>query len=163
MLASIEIRPPSQFNPQGIDEPVIGVRLYLLPDVITPYLSPKDNRFGTILLCRLLQARMELAGVRVAKATGTLEFNLSYYLFAVSEIQPALVAVKAELEKLSLLPVAQIAWHDPREGVFRVWHSKSGRFDEPPSELEDAETRFLAALSNANKVLQQLEDEPAGQ
>lgn len=162
MLASIQIRPPRQFNPQGIEEPVIGVRLCVVPNAVTVYLHPPANHFGTVLLCRLLQARLELAGVRVASATGTLELNWSYYLFAVSELVPALEAIKAELEKLGLLPAAQIAWHDPREAVFRLWYPQAGRFDRPAGELWEAYDKFQEALRAAAKKLQPLADETAG-
>jgi hypothetical protein len=163
MLASIQIRPPGQLNPQGIGELFIGVRIWVMPEAIAPYIAPKNNQIATMILYRLLQARMELAGMRVTSASGILEFNWSYYLFSVSELEPALEAIKAELEKLGLLAGAQIAWYDPRELVFRVWYSKSGRFDEPSSEVLNADAKLCAALRDAAKEFQQLKDEPPGQ
>jgi hypothetical protein len=163
MIASQQIAPPGQLNPDGIDEVFIGVRILLLPDALDAYVFPENNRIGTLLLCRLLEARMELAEVRVIQSSGSLEFNWSYYLFSVSKRLPAMEAVKEELEKLGLLAGAQIAWRDPREEIFRVWYSKSGRFDVPTAAQSNADKKALDALTEAAKKPQQLEDESPGQ
>jgi hypothetical protein len=160
MIASQQIAPPGQFSPQGIGEPVIGVRIMVSPDAVTtPYLYPENNRVGTEMLCRLLEARMELAGVRVTEPSHSLAFNWSAYAFTVSELGAALNAIKEELGKLGLLLQAHIAWRDPREEVWRVWHSKSNWFEMPSDEAFAAETKLRAAVIDAGKAILQSEDE----
>ena len=163
MLASKQIDPPAQFTPEGIGEPVIGVRIFVLRDALSPYLFPEHNRIGTEILCSLLQARMELAGVRVTETAYGFPFNEAVFMFTVSKLVPALKAVKAELEKLGLQTYAQIAWSDPREEVWRVWHSKSGRYDLPSDEEFASNGKILDAFINAAKKLPVLKDEPSGQ
>ncbi len=163
MITSKQIAPPGQFNPQGIGEPVIGMRMMVSSDVVTSYLYPEDNRVGTEMLCRLLEARMELAGVRVTEPSYYLAFNWSAYLFKVSELGAALGAIKEELGKLGLLHWAHIAWRDPREEVWRIWHSGSGWFEMPSDEALAAENKLRAAVIDAGKAVQELENEPPGQ
>src|ERR1035441_9385958 len=103
MITIEQIRPPSQFKPEGIGEPVIGVRILVLPDALTPIIYPECNRTGTEMLCRLLQARMELAGVRVGETSRGLSLNRAYFVFAVSELTPAQESIKEVLEELGLL------------------------------------------------------------
>jgi hypothetical protein len=159
MLTTKQIDPPIQFKPEGIGEPVIGVRILLPIHPITPYNYPAYNRVGTELLCRLLQVRMEQAGVHVTEPFGVLQFNWSFYLFTASQLEPALNAIKEELEKLGLLNWAQIGWHDPREEAFCVWWSKTGRFDVPSDGEMAAERNVLAALVDVAKEIKQSEDE----
>jgi hypothetical protein len=84
-------------------------------------------------------------------------------MFSVSELAPALESIKGELEKLWLLRPAQIAWHDPREDTWRVWHSQSGRFEFPSDEELRAEKDLLAYIRSAIEKFQQSINEPAGQ
>jgi hypothetical protein len=163
MLASLQIPPGSQFVPQGIGEPLIAVRILIEDGVETLIFSGEQNRVGTEILCRLLQARMELAGLRVTAIYRGLPLNRAAFMFSVSELAPALECIKGELEKLRLLGSAQIAWHDPREDTWRVWHSQSGRFEFPADEELHAEQDFLAHVRSALEKLQQSKNEPAGQ
>ena len=163
MTASKQIDPPAQFKPQGIGELVIGVRIFVRRDALSPYFFPEHNRIGTEMLCSLLQARIELAGVRVTQSAQGFPFNGAACTFTVSKLVPALEAVKAEMEKLILLTEAQVAWLDPREDVWRVWHSKSGRYDPPSDEEFASNGKILDALTNAAKKLPVLKDEPSGQ
>jgi hypothetical protein len=144
-----EIDPPSQCKPNGIGEPLIGVRILVEPGLDTLLFSGESNRVGTEILCRLLQARMELAGMRVKWVSRGLPLNRASFMFSVSELAPALESIKVELEKLWLLRSAQIAWHDPREDTWRVWFSPSGRFELPSDEELDAEQDFLAHIHSA--------------
>src|ERR1035441_4709837 len=109
MLASKQIDPPARFNRQGIGEPLIGVRIFVSRDALSPFLFPEHNRIGTQILCSLLQARMELAGIRVTEASQGFAFNVAAFMFTVSKLVPAQEAIKAELEKLGLLAWVQIA------------------------------------------------------
>jgi hypothetical protein len=84
-------------------------------------------------------------------------------MFSVSELVPALECIKGELGKLWLLGSAQIAWHDPREDTWRVWHSQSGRFEFPSDEELRAEKDFLAYVVNAFEKFQQSRNEHSGQ
>jgi hypothetical protein len=163
MLALKQIDPPAQFRPGGIGELVVGVRILIPSHQLNQYNYPDGNRAGTELLCRLLQARIELAGVRVTEPLGALVFNRSFYLLTVSELEPALKAIKEELEKLGILSWVQIGWYDPREQVFRVWCSKSGRFDVPSDAETGAEKNVVDALLDLAKEINQSEDEPSGQ
>jgi len=155
MLALKQICPPGQFKPEGIGEPVIGVRILIPLDTAAPYFFPEQNRAGAEILCRLLQARMEMAGVCVARVSRGLALNRAYYLFTVSELFLALEAVKEELEEIGLLEWAQVAWHDPREDVWRISHSKSARFEAPSDEELATERQFLDALVRAAEKVQQ--------
>jgi len=163
MVTIKQIDPPAKFKPQGIGEPVIGVRILVLRDAGTPYFYPEHNRTGREMLCRLLEARMELSGVRVTEIAQGLELNRAYYIFTVSEITPAQEVVREELAKLGMLDWAQIAWRDPREEIWRVLWSKSGRFDPPSDEELEIEIRFLDGMIEARKKFQQSEDESPGQ
>jgi hypothetical protein len=55
-------------------------------------------------------------------------------------------AVKSELDALGVLEFAQIAWHDPREGVYRMVHSGPGslQFDIPTAAEHEAERDFVS-------------------
>jgi hypothetical protein len=151
MFASQQIRPPRQFKPEGMGEPVVGVRILVSPGVFTPYIYPVHNRAGTEMLCRLLESRIELKGVRVTEASRAFEFNRSVYIFTVSKRGPALEAIKEELAKLALLECAQVGWRDPREDVWRVCHSKSGRFEMPSDEEFAATKKLLETLIRAGE------------
>src|ERR1035438_6188877 len=107
MITLKQIRAPSQFKPDGIGEPLIGVRILVFPDALTPIIYPECNRTGTEMLCRLLQARMELAGVRVTKPCRGLPFNRAFYMFRVSNLTPAQESVKEVLKELGLLDWGQ--------------------------------------------------------
>jgi hypothetical protein len=163
MVTLENIRPPGQFKPDGIGEPVIGVRILVLPDALTPISYPECNRTGTEMLSRLLQARMELAGVRVTQPFRGLPFNRAFYMFTVSELTPAQESIKEVLKELGLLDWGQIAWHDPREDVWRVSHSKSGRFEMPSAEELAGEREMFARIISAVEKSKGSEDEPAGQ
>src|ERR1035441_5173985 len=124
MIASKQIDPPAQFKPQGIGELVIGVRIFVRRDALSPYFFPEHNRIGTEMLCSLLQARIELAGVRVTESAEGFPFNGAAFTFTVSKLVPPLEGVKAGLKKPILLTEAQFPCPNPREDVWRVWHSK---------------------------------------
>lgn len=115
------------------------------------------------MLRNLLRARLEAAGVQVSEVASAFEFNRSYYEFAVSELALALESIKLELEKLWLLESAQIAWHDPREYVWRVSHSKSGCFEAPSNEEWAEDTELLARLRSIFEQNQGSRDESSGQ
>jgi len=163
MLAFKQINPPGQFKPDGIGEPVVGVRVFARRDALGYAVYQKHDRAGTNVLCSLLQARMELAGVRVTEISEGFPLNDAAFIFTVSELVPAQEAVKQELEKLGLLGWAQIGWHDPREGVWRLWHPKAGRFDSPSPEELSIEGKIFAALISFAEKLPVLKDEPSGQ
>ena len=163
MITIEQIRPPSQFKPEGIGEPVIGVRILVLPDALTPIIYPECNRTGTEMLCRLLQARMELAGVRVTEPFRGLPLNRAFYMFTVSDLPPAQESIKEVLKELGLLDWGQIAWHDPREEVWRVWYSKSGRFESPSKEEFAGEKELFARIISAIDAYTHSQGEPAGQ
>jgi hypothetical protein len=163
MITLKQIRAPSQFKPDGIGEPLIGVRILVLPDALTPITYPECNRTGTEMLSRLLQARMELAGVRATKPLRGLPLNRAFYMFTVSDLPTAQESIKEVLKELGLLGWAQIAWHDPREEVWRVWHSKSGRFDSPSAEEFAGEKELFARIISAIDAYTNSQDEPAGQ
>ena len=158
-----EIDPPVQFKPAGIGEPVIGVRILVKPGLDTLLFSGEQNRVGTEILCRLLQARMELAGIRVTGIGRGLPLNRASFMFSVSKLVPALESIKGELEKLWLLRAAQIAWHDPRENTWRTWFPQSGRFEWPSDAEFEAETDLLAYTRRALEKVQQSRNEPPGQ
>ena len=163
MFTIKQIDPPVQFRSEGIGEPVIGVRILIAPGGTTPIVNPEHNRVGTQLLCRLLQARMELAGVHVTCASGAFPLNRAYIRFGVSELAPAQQAVKEELEKVQLLDSAQIAWHDPREVVWRVWYSKSARFESASDEELADERQLLEKILSAANNQKDPGNEPSGQ
>ena len=163
MITSKQINPPAQFKPDGIGEPVIGVRILIQSELEVLSYYPAQNRIGTDMLCSLLVSRMEQAGVRVGEVLRGLEFNQSFYTFEVSEITPAQESIKDELGKLVLLDSAQIAWYDSRECVWRVFHSKSGWFEAPSGRELDDYAKFLAELRSVLKRGQRSKDEPADQ
>ena len=163
MFSLKHMEPPAQFSPQGIGEYVIGVRLLVLTEPGTQLLLPESNRTGTNILGRLLQARMEAAGVCVIKSLWSFDLNRSFYWFRVSEIAAAQETVKKELAELRLLQWVQIAWYDPREGVWRACHSKTGRFEVPTEEELAADMEFISSVITALEQCQQSKDEPAGQ
>jgi hypothetical protein len=163
MLTVQEIQPPVQLSSNGIGEARIAVRILIDDRVDTLLYSGEPNRVGTEMLCRLLQARMELAGLRVTEVSRGFPFNRASFMFSVSKLALALETIKGELEKLWLLGSAQIAWHDPREDTWRVWHSQSGRFEFPAGEELRAEKDFLAYVRSALEKFQQSRNEPAGQ
>ena len=163
MLAIKQIAPPCQFNPQGIGQPVIGVRIVIVPDVVAPLFTPERNRVGTEILWRLLKSRMEQAGVRVTEVYRGFPLNQSFYMFSVSELTPALESIKEDLEKLGLLEWAHIVWLDPREDVWRIWYSKAAWFEPPSDEELAAEGQLFDSILSAAKKSKQSEDEPSGQ
>ena len=161
MLTSQHSGPPVTLNPQGIGEPKVGVRILLSPDLRCPLLNPEQNRIGREILCRLLQVRLEMAGVPANKVFEGLPLNEAFYLFSTPKLTPAMEAIKGELEKVGLLSSAQIAWLDPREGVWRVWHPQGGRFEMPSDEELAAERSMLAQLIGAvEKGLQSGNEQP---
>jgi len=163
MLTLKQLEPPVQFRPEGIGEPLIGVRIIIMPEGFAPIFTPAHNRVGTKLLCRLLQARMELAGVHVTYGSCGFPLNRAYLMFGVSELAPAQQAVKEELEKLGLLEEAQIAWRDPREEIWRVLHSKSAHFESPSDEELADERQLSERLLNAAEKSKETGDEPSVQ
>ena len=163
MITLKQIRPPGQFKPEGIGEPVIGVRILISPEPASPVFFPADNRIGTELLCRFLQARLEHAGVHVAELYAGFPFNRSYYEFTVSELALGGKVVKEGLEKLDLLRVSQIVWRDTREGVWRIWHTNTARVEVPSEEELATEREFFAARISALNKRQESQDESPGQ
>jgi hypothetical protein len=163
MLAIKQTDPPVQFKPEGIGDPLIGVRILIKPGGAAPILTPEHNRVGTKLLGRLLQACMELAGVHVTNGLCGFPLNRAFLTFAVSELAPAQHAVKEELEKLGLLEEAQIAWRDPREEIWRVLYSKSAHFDSPSDEELADERQLFERLLNAADKSKESGDEPSVQ
>ncbi len=142
MEPSKQSSPPNQTETEAAGKCIVAVRLVIPPDPAAELMWPKNNRIGTQLLCRFLQTRLEIAGVRIYSARGGLEFNRSFYLFHLSSRKAALETIKTELEALGLLAWAQIGWHDERELVFRVWPPQPGRFDMPSEDLE-VESKIL--------------------
>jgi hypothetical protein len=163
MLALKEIGPPARSKSEDNGEQLLGVRIMIFPDAINCDLFPDKNRIGTAMLGRLLRSRIELAGPRVSQMGSVLEFNRSYYVLAVSAIETALRATKEELQELGLLNYAQIAWLDSREGFFRLWHPKTGRFDKPSDQTLDSDRAMLDALTAALWAGRQSEYEPPGE
>jgi hypothetical protein len=145
-------RPPA--NPLAefsSEDPVVAVRL-VIADLIPILLwYPENNRGGTHLLCRLLEARVESTPAGVRSAVATLPFNCSFYLFTLnaSPVGPALEAIRDELCALNLLPFSQIAWHDPREGIFRMFHPAEGDFLVPSEEERQADIKWFNAAKAA--------------
>jgi hypothetical protein len=142
-----ETQPPTSSNPSGVDELVVMVRIRIHTDPISWVFYPALNLIGAELLSRLLQAKMDAAGARVTKPSRSLEFNHSVYIYTVSELRPALAAVQSELMELNLLESAQVAWNDPREGVYRLVHPKSGEFQMPSEAERKAEADFMAVVN----------------
>lgn len=160
MIALKQIDPPALFKPEGIGEPVIGVRIMVSADVLSPCFFPAHNRIGGDLLLRLLKARIELAGVKVTEFCHGFELNRSAFMFTVSsasELAAAQQAVKDELEILGLLEFAQIAWYDTRELIWRVFRSATGRFDWVSEEELAVESVFIGAITEAVKKHNQQE------
>jgi hypothetical protein len=158
-----QLDPPAQFKADEIGEPVIGVRILVKPGLDTLILCGDRNRVGTEILCSLLQARMELAGIRVTGADRGFPLNRAAFRFGVSKLVPALECIKSELEKQWLLSAAQIAWHDPRESTWRMWFPQSGRFELAAEDELAAERDFLASIASAMEKLQQSRNEFSGQ
>lgn len=164
MLTAKEIDPPLQLKNGQMGEWSIGVRILIAPGLDTlVFGGGEQNRVGTEMLCRLLQARMELAGMRVTEVSRGLPLNRAAFMFSASELAPALECIKGELEKLWLLRCAQIAWRDSREEVWRVWHSQSGRFEWPSDEQFEAEKDLLAYIRRALEKFQQPRNASASQ
>jgi hypothetical protein len=141
-----ETRPPGARNPSGVEELNVWVRLSIPSDPFCRVAFPPMNRIGTQLLSRLLQARMEAAGLLVTRPSLGMEFNSAVCAFTVSELQAALSAIKTELGGLGLLDWAQIAWDDPREGVFRIFHPESGTLVLPSEAERQSEADFIAKV-----------------
>lgn len=143
MLTCEQIVLRIESKPEAAGKSVIMVRVLVSPNAATPYFLPEHNRSGTNLLRDLLQARMELAGVRVSDVFGMLQLNRSYYNFTVSDLGPAEIAVKEELNKHGLLSWAQIISRGPGDPSFRVLHSKTGHFELPSREEAAADLDLL--------------------
>src|SRR5512135_1440134 len=110
MFTVKQMAPPAGWKFERTGEFTVGIRLCIVSNDISGYLHPEGNRIGTILLSRLLQAKMELGGARVSQAAGVFEFNYSYHLLGVSELQAGLQAAREALQECGLLEAAQIAW-----------------------------------------------------
>lgn len=160
MLTLKQTDPPAHFKPGSLGEPVVGVRIVIPNHALSAYLFAAQNRIGREILGRLLLARMELAGVMVTEFHGGFELNRAFYLITVSELAPALRAVKEELEKMGLAEFLQLAWRDPREEIWRVFFSRSGRFDSPSDEELSTEKDLTAEALKRGKAFQK-ENEPA--
>jgi hypothetical protein len=162
MLDCQQIRPPAKFNPQGIGEFTIGVRILIPREAVSHAFFPDGNQIGTEIMCRLLQARMEQAGVHVTEPGFGLVLNSSFYMFIVSELAAAQEAIKKEMEKLRLLEWVQIAWRDPREDVWRDWYSKTSRFEVPSDEEFAADRALLDEITAMWRKAFPPKDEPPG-
>jgi hypothetical protein len=126
------------------EDPVIGVRV-LIPDSALPApiaatlapIFPVGSRWGTRILCRLLENRIGAAGIVVKESNYGLPFNSSFCLFTLAKrpAGPALAVVKEELAVIGLLDWVQIAWRDHGELIWRLYCPESGIFA-APSEAE---------------------------
>ena len=142
---------------------VLGVRILPPRNALTNYVFPEHNRIGSEMLCRLLHARMDLAGVKATETYHGFALNRAFYMFAVSEPCAALEAVKAELENLCLIEWAHIAWRDLQGDMWHVWHSNADGFKSPSDEEFADERGFLEATVNAAKKSQQTDYDPPSQ
>ena len=136
-------------------DPVISVRIAIPDNAILATLFPADNRWASRLLCRLLRNAIEANGLTVKSSDYGFQLNRSFYLFTVAE-RPAgraLAAVQEELAATGLLAWAQIAWRDQEELVWRLYHPKSGIFDNPSPEEFDAEKRLVAEMQEVIRKL----------
>ncbi len=146
MNAIASIRPPVKPD-QGAGDSgnaVIGVRILMPESLAALFFFPGTTHGGAELLGRLLQAKIEAAGCRVLEASHLLPFHRSLYVFDVpaGSQKRALEAVSAELSALKFLEWGQVAWDDPREGIWRLYHPKAGVFP-MPSDAELAADRAL--------------------
>lgn len=135
---------PVEFAPTGIGELTICVRLMIPPTPILLTICPPGNQVATGVLSYLLEARIQLAGVRVMSRFAGLEFNRAMLIYRVSALGDALTAIKEALAAVELLPWAQIAWADERESVMRMVHPDNGEFQMPSSEERAAEPAFCS-------------------
>lgn len=110
---------------------MILVRLNLGDNAAIHTLYPRDNWRAPELLRALFQARLERDGIRVLEAHAAFDFNHSFYLLRVSCLAEALAIVKAVLSEQGLLPFAQVAWDDLREGICRSAHPEGVKFELP--------------------------------
>ena len=101
----------------------VGVRLAIPENAVLAPLFPVNNRWASLLLCRLLRMRMEAAGATVKNSDWAFPFNRSLYLFTVAQSPSGetLAAVWAEIAAVGLLAWAQIAWHAEGEVDWRLF------------------------------------------
>jgi hypothetical protein len=116
-------------------------------------LTPPDNHAGTLATHHLINARLELAGVKSASSGAIGEFNASIYVARVWLVSAALEVIAQTIEPW--LPFATIGWYDPRESVIRTTHPTKGGTQLLP-EAEIAERQDFTAF--LERFLQNPED-----
>ena len=138
-------------------DPAIAVRLAIPNDPLLAPLFPSDNRWASLLLCRLLRKSIEAAGLTVKSSGPLFPLNRSFYCFTVAErpVGRALAAVQEELAATALLAWSQIAWHDQNELIWRLYHPKSGKFENPSQEECEGELRLASEMQEMIQRLQQ--------
>lgn len=151
MNALLQAPPANPLVEFSSDDPVVAVRILLPEWPLLAFLYPGENRVATELLKATLQDRINATAAGVRSALAMFPFNRSFYVFTLSSrpAGPALRAIHDEMSKLGLLSFTQIAWHDPREGVFRTVHPKGSTIVIPPDGEREAESRFTRALAQA--------------
>lgn len=144
------------------NESIMGVRLAIPGDGPLASLFPRENRWATFLLGRLLQKRVEATGAIVESCHAICPLNTSFYLLTVcqSPVGSALAAVWAELQALGLLDWSQIAWNDQDGAGWQLFYPKTGIFLAPTKEEVAAESRIASEGKEAVRKLQERNELP---
>lgn len=141
MTNANESKPPPDL-PQGQDAgPVLAVRI-MVKDKFLRLLCGENSRIATQLLSQVLEISIEAAGLPVRRAPYNFPFSQALLVFDLAQGQPgpALEAILRELSALRLLDSAQVAWRNPQERTWRLYHPKGGTDFMLPSKAEwDAE------------------------
>jgi len=116
-------------------------------------LFPNANRAATVILKRLLVTRLKADGVNVLHAISALPFNMSSFLFALSNdsVGKALNIIEQEITEIGVLPMAQIAWFDWAELVWRMHWPKEGKLDVPSEEEIALEVKIREGIQRLNR------------
>jgi hypothetical protein len=151
MNALLQAPPANPLLEFSSDDPVVAVRILLPEWPWTALVYPGENRVATKLLKATLQDRINATGAGVRSALAVLPFNRSFYISTLSSraAGPALQAIHDEMSTLGLLSFTQIAWHDPREGVFRTVHPVGSTIAIPTEGEREAESRLTRELLRA--------------
>lgn len=136
------------------EDPVIAVRLLIPTSSLGRFWYPENNRIATDLLCRLLVARIAATQCGVRSALPSLQLNRACFLFALNSrpIGLALEAIREELSSLQILIFSQIAWHDPDEGIWRMFYPIAGIFPMPSKEEFAAESWLQTVLAEVCRL-----------
>src|SRR5262245_47476461 len=124
MNSSTVLEPPKAATQADDGDTTIWISVKITHPLMTAFF-PAMNRIGTLMLERLLSARLEMAGIK-AQAGRCGELNGCLLSFEVHDWKAALSVIKDELDACFLIKHVQVAYYDAAEGSDRVVVNPSG-------------------------------------